>query len=128
MVVSLKIFVFQMPPPTISRSLLANSKSKLVSTSKSCQSSLNIRSTSKYAIGIELGRVNSRVGVFRSGHVEIIPNSRGSRKTPSMVAVTERGQLVGEEAKHQINNNWGNTLYGKLIFKRYKKKLKFRNF
>lgn len=66
------------------------------------------------AVGIDLGTVYSCAGVYRNGNVEIIANSQGNRVTPSVVAYTERGELIGDAAKNQIELNSKNTLYGKL--------------
>src|SRR5690606_36447712 len=42
----------------------------------------------------------------------VIPNSEGSRTTPSMVAFTESGErLVGQIAKRQAITNPENTVY-----------------
>lgn len=65
------------------------------------------------AIGIDLGTVFSCVGVHRNGHVEIIANLQGTRTTPSVVAFTERGRLVGDAAKNQVVENGRNTIFGK---------------
>lgn len=66
-----------------------------------------------HAIGIDLGTVYSCVGVFKNGHVEIIANMQGNRITPSVVAFTDRGRLVGDAAKNQIGSNFSTTVYGK---------------
>ena len=53
-------------------------------------------------IGIDLGTTNSCVAVMESGEPVVIPNSEGSRTTPSVVAFTKTGErLVGEVAKRQ---------------------------
>lgn len=66
------------------------------------------------AIGIDLGTVFSCVGVFKDGHVEIIANALGNRVTPSVVAFTDRGRLIGDAAKNQIGRNASNTVYGEI--------------
>ena len=53
---------------------------------------------SKPSIGIDLGTSFSCVAVFRDGRPEVIPNSQGDRITPSVVAFTDSGRLVGESA------------------------------
>ncbi|MEO1233980.1 MAG: molecular chaperone DnaK [Myxococcota bacterium] len=67
-------------------------------------------STSKI-IGIDLGTTNSCVSVRDGGDTVVIPNSEGSRTTPSMVAFTDGGErLVGQIAKRQAVTNPGNTV------------------
>lgn len=63
------------------------------------------------AIGIDLGTTSSCVGVFQNGNVEIIPNAQGCRKTPSLVAFTDKEHLVGDAAKIQAVVNPTNTVY-----------------
>jgi molecular chaperone DnaK len=63
-------------------------------------------------IGIDLGTTNSCVAVMEGGDPMVIPNSEGSRTTPSMVAITESEErLVGQIAKRQSITNPDNTLY-----------------
>ncbi|CAD8126647.1 unnamed protein product [Paramecium sonneborni] len=62
-------------------------------------------------IGIDLGTTYSCVGVFRQGHVEIIPNELGNRITPSVVSFTDQERLIGEAAKNQATTNPSRTLY-----------------
>ena len=51
-------------------------------------------------IGIDLGTTNSCVAVVEGGTPVVVPNSEGSRTTPSIVAFTEDGdRLVGYVAK-----------------------------
>ncbi|KFV87885.1 Heat shock 70 kDa protein 1, partial [Struthio camelus australis] len=63
------------------------------------------------AIGIDLGTTKSCVGLFQDGKVEIISNKQGLRTTPSCVAFTETGRLMGEEAKNQAALNSPNTVF-----------------
>ena len=58
------------------------------------------------AVGIDLGTTNSVVVVFEAGDPVVIPNSEGSRTTPSVVAFSKAGEvLVGEVAKRQAITN-----------------------
>ena len=53
-------------------------------------------------IGIDLGTTNSCVAVIEGGNFTIIPNSDGSRTTPSVVNIKSNGEIiVGEIAKRQ---------------------------
>ncbi|ABS28652.1 molecular chaperone DnaK [Anaeromyxobacter sp. Fw109-5] len=64
-------------------------------------------------IGIDLGTTNSCVSVMEGGDAVVIPNSEGSRTTPSMVAFTEGGErLVGQIAKRQAITNPEATVHG----------------
>ena len=63
-------------------------------------------------IGIDLGTTNSCVAVLDGGEPMVIPNTEGSRTTPSMVALTENDErLVGQIAKRQAVTNPENTIY-----------------
>ncbi|NUN14609.1 MAG: molecular chaperone DnaK [Myxococcales bacterium] len=63
-------------------------------------------------IGVDLGTTNSCVVVLEGGNPVVIPNSEGSRTTPSMVAFTEQGdKLVGHIAKRQAITNPQNTIF-----------------
>jgi molecular chaperone DnaK len=58
------------------------------------------------AVGIDLGTTNSVVSVLEAGEPVVVPNSEGSRTTPSVVAFTKAGEvLVGEVAKRQAITN-----------------------
>jgi len=58
------------------------------------------------AVGIDLGTTNSVVAVLEAGDPVVIPNSEGSRTTPSVVAFSKNGEvLVGEVAKRQAITN-----------------------
>lgn len=67
------------------------------------------------AIGIDLGTVYSCVAVCRSGNVEVIGNDQGNRITPSCVAFTKKGKLIGESAKNEMLTNSKNTFYGEIL-------------
>jgi molecular chaperone DnaK len=54
------------------------------------------------AVGIDLGTTNSVVAVIEGGEPTVIPNSEGSRLTPSVVGFNKSGErLVGSSAKRQ---------------------------
>lgn len=73
------------------------------------------------AIGIDLGTASSAVGVWQKGKVEVIANDQGNKTTPSYVAFTEMGRLIGEDAKNQAAMNPSNTVSDakRLIGRRY---------
>jgi len=63
-------------------------------------------------IGIDLGTTNSCVAVIEGGEPVVIPNSEGSRTTPSMVGFTENEErLVGQIAKRQAITNPEATVF-----------------
>jgi len=62
-------------------------------------------------IGIDLGTTYSCVGIYKNGHVEIIPNELGNRITPSVVSFTDEERLIGEAAKNQATINPTRTVY-----------------
>lgn len=63
------------------------------------------------AIGIDLGTTNSCVAVVEGGKAIIIPNEKGNRTTPSVVAFTKDGErLVGEAAMRQAVINSERTI------------------
>jgi molecular chaperone DnaK len=74
------------------------------------------------AIGIDLGTTNSCVAVMEGNKPRVIENAEGARTTPSMVAFTDRGEvLVGQTAKRQSITNPENTIFAikRLIGRRY---------
>src|SRR5881628_372795 len=63
-------------------------------------------------IGIDLGTTNSVVAVMEGDQPKVLINSQGSRLTPSVVAFTEKGEiLVGQTARHQQVTNPKNTIF-----------------
>jgi molecular chaperone DnaK len=63
-------------------------------------------------IGIDLGTTNSCVAVYEGGEAKIIPNKEGKNTTPSVVAFTDKGEiLVGDPAKRQAITNPDKTIY-----------------
>src|ERR671912_613332 len=63
-------------------------------------------------IGIDLGTTNSVVAVMEGDQPKVLVNRQGSRITPSVVAFTDKGEiLVGQTAKHQQVTNPKNTVF-----------------
>src|SRR5260221_8202667 len=63
-------------------------------------------------IGIDLGTTNSVVAVMEGSEVKVIPNQEGNRLTPSVVAFTDKGEvLVGDPAKRQAVTNPKRTIF-----------------
>ena len=63
-------------------------------------------------IGIDLGTTNSVVSVVEGTTPKVLVNSSGNRLTPSVVAFTDKGEvLVGQSAKHQQVTNPTRTVY-----------------
>ena len=63
-------------------------------------------------IGIDLGTTNSCVSVMSGGDPIVIANAEGARTTPSVVAITDKGErLVGQIAKRQAITNPENTIF-----------------
>ncbi len=73
-------------------------------------------------IGIDLGTTNSCVSIMEGGDPVVLNNAEGGRTTPSIVAVTEKGErLVGQTAKRQAVTNPEDTVFGvkRLIGRKY---------
>lgn len=76
-------------------------------------------------IGIDLGTTNSAFAYMVAGKPEVITNAEGDRTTPSVVAVTKKGdRLAGKVAQRQRVTNPKNTIYGikRLIGRKYEDK------
>ena len=62
-------------------------------------------------VGIDLGTTNSVVAVLEAGDPVVIPNAEGSRTTPSVVAFSTGGEILGGEvAKRQAITNPDRTI------------------
>jgi molecular chaperone DnaK (HSP70) len=54
-------------------------------------------------VGIDLGTTNSEIAIYRNGRPEVLADARGRFILPSVVALSEAGELlVGEEARNQF--------------------------
>jgi molecular chaperone DnaK len=75
-------------------------------------------------IGIDLGTTNSCVAILSGKDPQVIENVEGNRTTPSIVAYTDDGTLVGVSAKRQAVTNAENTIYAskRLIGRKFKSK------
>ena len=75
-------------------------------------------------IGIDLGTTNSCVAILSGKDPQVIENAEGVRTTPSIVAYTDDGTLVGISAKRQAVTNSENTIYAakRLIGRKFKSK------
>lgn len=63
-------------------------------------------------IGIDLGTTNSAMSVYEGNEAKIIANKEGKNTTPSVVAFTDKGEiLVGDPAKRQAITNPQKTIY-----------------
>ena len=66
----------------------------------------------EYAIGLDLGTTFSCIGVYRNGGVEIIPNSKGEKTTPSIVIFTKDSNIkVGEKTTDFLVENYDSCIY-----------------
>lgn len=64
-------------------------------------------------LGIDLGTTNSAMAIIEGGEPTIVENAEGNRTTPSIVAISKKGErLVGQLAKRQAVTNPQNTIYG----------------
>ncbi|MRJ02132.1 MAG: molecular chaperone DnaK [Epsilonproteobacteria bacterium] len=63
-------------------------------------------------LGIDLGTTNSCMAVYEGNEAKVIPNKEGKNTTPSVVAFTDKGEvLVGDPAKRQMITNPTRTIY-----------------
>jgi molecular chaperone DnaK len=54
-------------------------------------------------VGIDLGTTNSEIAIYRNGRPDVLADARGRFILPSVVALSETGELlVGEEARNQF--------------------------
>ncbi len=73
-------------------------------------------------LGIDLGTTNSCMAIIEGGKPKVIPNAEGENTTPSVVAFTDKGEiLVGRAAKRQAITNPKKTVFSvkRLIGRRY---------
>lgn len=62
-------------------------------------------------IGIDLGTTNSSCAILDGDELVLIPNRRGNRTTPSVIALSDTGEvLVGESARNQVLSHTGRTI------------------
>jgi len=76
-------------------------------------------------LGIDLGTTNSCMAIIEGGKPKVIPNAEGANTTPSVVAFTDKGEiLVGQAAKRQAVTNPKKTIFSakRLIGRRYSSK------
>ena len=62
-------------------------------------------------IRIDLGTTFSCIGVYRNAAVEIIPNEKGERTTPSIVSFLDDEIYVGEQTEYKRLKNPKNKIY-----------------
>ncbi len=76
-------------------------------------------------LGIDLGTTNSCMAIVEGAKPKVIPNAEGANTTPSVVAFTDKGEiLVGQAAKRQAVTNPKRTVFSvkRLIGRRYESK------
>lgn len=67
--------------------------------------------TDKPVFGIDLGTTNSCIAMFKNGKITTLDNKYNKSTTPSVVAFTPDGSLVGELAISQQCLNPQNTIF-----------------
>jgi molecular chaperone DnaK len=76
-------------------------------------------------LGIDLGTTNSCMAIIEGAKPKVIPNAEGGNTTPSVVAFTDKGEvLVGQAAKRQAVTNPKRTVFSvkRLIGRRFESK------
>ena len=109
---------------TSTGSLLAAAETEDPADGNDSSSSSSTGPEKETVIGIDLGTTYSCVAVVEGdGSVVVIADAKGDRTTPSWVAFTDSGTLVGQEAKEQVDTNPENTIYDtkRLIGQSFKK-------
>ncbi|KAF9814079.1 hypothetical protein IEO21_05319 [Rhodonia placenta] len=61
-------------------------------------------------VGIDLGALNSKIGVARHRGIDIIVNEVSNRATPSLVSFGPKQRAIGEAAKTLETSNFRNTI------------------
>ncbi|KAG8837972.1 adenyl-nucleotide exchange factor sse1 [Serendipita sp. 400] len=61
-------------------------------------------------VGIDLGCLNTKIGVARRKGIDIIANETSNRTTPSLVSFGVKQRAIGEPAKTQEISNFKNTI------------------
>ena len=62
-------------------------------------------------IAIDFGSTYCRAAIYKDEHVQVIPNDEGHTSTPSCVAFTETGHIIGSRASSQQARNFSNTIF-----------------
>ena len=66
----------------------------------------------EYAIGLDLGTTFSCIGVYKDGKVEIIPNKKDEKTTPSIVIIDKFLDVqVGEDTEENLVKNYNTCIY-----------------
>ena len=66
----------------------------------------------EFAIGLDLGTTFSCIGVYKDGKVEIIPNKKDEKTTPSIVIIDPNSDvLVGEDTEENLVKNYNTCIY-----------------
>ena len=76
------------------------------------------------AVGIDLGTLNSCIGIWDKSKAIIIPSNFGNYIIPSMVSFNENETLIGQSAKNKLIKNYMNTITNskRLIGRKYEDK------